>query len=407
MTATVDTTTPGDTAQEAAFREQARAWLEVHAADQRAMWRGPRQYYTDAFSDDEARHLAAAKRWQRTLYDGGWAALHWPVSFGGRGASQVEAAIFEQEMGRLGAPRGLFAVGISMVGPTLMAWGTEQQQQRFLGPMLSGDEVWCQLFSEPGAGSDLAGLSCRAERDGDQFVVNGQKVWTSGAHYSDFGILLARTNAEAPKHRGITCFALDMRSPGIDVRPLRQMTGGAHFNEVFLTDVRVPAAAMIGALDDGWRTAMTTLSNERQLFTGESARDRFAELSAVAEQAGRTGDPVVRQQLAELFTRLQIFELLELRSRAAARDGAQPGPESSIMKLAMSQNTALIANFAVDVQGPWGQLAAGSDTVAAWHANFLGHWGARIGGGTDEIQRNIIGERVLGLPREPRTDANR
>ena len=231
-------------------------------------------------------------------------------------------SIFSQEEARCGAPASIFAVGLGMVGPTLIAHGTDAQKKRFLDPMLRGEEVWCQLFSEPGAGSDLAGLATRAERDGDEFIVNGQKVWTSGAHYSDYGILLTRTNPDAPKHRGITYMLVDMRSPGIDVRPLRQITGAAHFNEVFLTDVRVPADQVIGEVDDGWRVTLTTLINERTLIGGGAGGgDLFTDMAEMARRLGRSDDPIVRQGLASVYTRLELMRYLGMRARTAVSQG--------------------------------------------------------------------------------------
>jgi len=235
--------------------------------------------------------------------------------------------------------------------------------------------------------------------------VNGQKVWTSGAHYSDYGILLARTNPDAPKHRGITYFLVDMRSPGVEVWPLRQITGAAHFNEVFLTDVRVPVDQVVGEVDDGWRVTMTTLISERTLIGGGGgARDMFGDLVGLARRYGRTDEPVVRQALASAYTHLQLMSYLGMRARTAVSQGRQPGPESSVMKLAYSQGSAVLSGFAKSLEGASGMLADGDADQAAWNEYFLGHWGSRIGGGTDQVQRNIIGERVLGLPGDIRVD---
>ena len=253
-----------DTKEEAAFREQVRAWLKENARE-----REPGQLSTShSFSDFDEIFVTEGRAWQRRMYDGGWAGITWPVEYGGRGGSFVEAIIFRQEESRFDVASGLFAVGIGMAGPTIIAHGTDEQRRRYLPAMLRGEEVWCQLFSEPGAGSDLASLATRAVRDGEEWVVNGQKVWSSGAHHSDMGILLARTDPDLPKHRGITFFIVDMRSPGIEVRPLRQMTGGATFNEVFFTDVRVPVTNVVGEVNGGWRAMMTTLANERSTGGG-------------------------------------------------------------------------------------------------------------------------------------------
>jgi acyl-CoA dehydrogenase len=284
-----------------------------------------------------------------------------------------------------------------------MAHGTEAQKDRFLGPMLRGDEVWCQLFSEPGAGSDLAGLSTRAERDGDHYVVNGQKVWTSSAHVSDWAILLARTDPAAPKHKGITFFLLDMRTPGVDVRPLRQVTGVAHFNEVFLTDVAVPAENVVGPVGEGWRTAMTTLMNERTFIGGGTLDDVAGGLVAEARARGRTGDPVLRQRLAQAHIGQQLIRYLGLRVQTALSQELPLGPESSVLKLASAVHRGRVDDLAMAVLGADGTLFDYADVdEASWQQHFLFQWASRIGGGTEQVQRNIIGERILGLPREPR-----
>jgi alkylation response protein AidB-like acyl-CoA dehydrogenase len=289
-----------------------------------------------------------------------------------------------------------------MAGPTIIGHGTEEQQRRYLDPMLRGDEVWCQLFSEPGAGSDLASLATRAVRDGDHWIVNGQKVWTSGARQSERAILLARTNTDAPKHRGITFFVVDMDTPGIDVRPLRQINGGYHFNEVFLTDVAVPAANVIGAVDDGWRVAMTTLTNERHVIGSGSGGLRAADVIELARRVGRAGDPVLRQQLVELHIRERLLRYLGYRTRTAVAAGRPLGPEASVAKLMNGKRGTDLADLAVIVAGADGMLAGDAALDAGrWADGFLSSRASRIGGGTDEVQRNVIAERVLGLPREP------
>ena len=373
-----------DSPREAAFRAAAREWLEANAK-LRAV------EPLTASEDDVARHVDECKRWQRTLYEGGWAGLTWPPEYGGRGATSIEAAIFAQEQNRFDVATGIFAVGIGMVGPTLIAHGTPAQKRRFLDPLLRGDEVWCQLFSEPGAGSDLAGLATRAVPHGDEWVVNGQKVWTSGAHFSDWAILLARTDPAAPKHRGITYFLVDMRTPGIDVRPLRQINGAAHFNEVFLTDVRIPAHQVVGEVNGGWGPTLTTLANERT-FIGGSAGVGWRDIEALGRGCV---DPRLRQDLAAAYTRWEVMRFLGLRVQTALSQGRPPGPESSILKLFYSQHLSRTADLALTLQG----MGDGP-----WTNYFLTQWAARIGGGTDQIQRNIIGERVLGLPPEPRVD---
>ena len=381
-----------DTPAEAAFRAAARDWLTANAKPVDAT----QGHRSNPWGDDEAEHVRACKAWQRTLYDGGWAGITWPKDYGGRGANAIEAAIFNQEQAKFDVSAGVFAVGIGMVGPTLIAHGTADQKTRYLDALLRGEEVWCQLFSEPGAGSDLAGLGTRAIRDGDEWVINGQKVWTSGAHYSDFGILLARSDPSQPKHRGITYFILDMRTPGVEVRPLRQITGVAHFNEVFLTDVRIPAANVVGDVNGGWGPALTTMANERNLIGGGGGLS-FTELAGLATSMGRTGDPLIRQELATAFTRWQTMRFIGYRVQTALSQGRAPGPESSILKLLYSQHLARTGDLIMALQG----VAVGD---GFWNTFFLNQWASRIGGGTDQIQRNVIGERVLGLPGEPRAD---
>ncbi|MHB1582142.1 MAG: acyl-CoA dehydrogenase family protein [Acidimicrobiales bacterium] len=390
-----------DSPEEAAFRAEAFAWLSAHAAlrDPSAPVSPPTHLSREA----ELAHVERCKAWQRTLFDGGWAGITWPKEFGGRGGTPVEALIFSQEQARFDVPGSIFVQGIGMAGPTIMAHGTDWQKERFLRPMLRGDEVWCQLFSEPGAGSDLASLATKALRDGDEYVVNGQKVWTSSAHVSDWGILLARTDPAAPKHKGITYFLVDMTTPGIDVRPLRQATGAAHFNEVFLTDVRIPAANVVGPENEGWRVTVTTLANERVVIgstSGGSAPVR--RLLELARRTGRSADPRVRQQLADAYTRAEIQKYLGWRVQTAVARGEQPGPESSVLKLALSVQIPRSADLAMALLGPEGMVLDYDDPEASyWQLQFVGQWASRLGGGTEQVQRNIVGERVLGLPREP------
>ena len=386
-----------DTEEEATFRHEARTWLKANATE-----KDPGQLSAShSFFDFDDVFVTEGRAWQRRLFDGGWAGITWPVEFGGRGGDFVQAMIFRQEESRFDVTAGLFAVAIGMAGPTLIGFGTDQQRARYLPPMLKGDEIWCQLFSEPGAGSDLASLSTRAERDGDEWVVNGQKVWSSGAHHADMGILLARTDPDAPKHRGITFFILDMRTPGIEVRPLRQMTGGATFNEVFLTDVRVPTANVVGEENGGWRATMTTLANERNLSGGTSS---FPQILNLARQCGATTDPLIRQRLARCYTKTEIARYLGLRVQTALSQGLST-PETSIIKLFNSQRAREMAELTVAVQGPAGTLV-GRDAADGgyWQRQFLGSPSLRIAAGSDEVQRNVIGERVLGLPHDVRVD---
>jgi alkylation response protein AidB-like acyl-CoA dehydrogenase len=390
-----------DTPEEAAIRTSVRAWLERNADRRESGTVATRARWRDPSPEGQLAHVRACQEWQRTLFDGGWAGVTWPTEYGGRGGTAIEQAIVNQEMARFEVGGGALSVGVGMVGPTLLAWGTEEQKSRHLRAILRGDEVWCQLFSEPGAGSDLAGLRTRAELDGDTWVVNGQKVWTSLAHYSDWAILLARTDPDVAKHKGITYFLVDMTSPGIDVRPLRQIDGVAHFNEVFLADVRIPSTQVVGPVDGGWRVAHSTLQSERSLIGGGGGV-RFEDLRALARATGRSTDPVHRQELARAYTRFELLRFLGLRVQTALSHGVPPGSESSVMKLSYSEHTASLADLALSLEGASGMLGAEcAPDGGFWQQQFLSQWTVRIGGGTDQVQRNIIGERVLGLPREP------
>ena len=291
-----------------------------------------------------------------------------------------------------------------MVGPTLLEHASEEQKLKFLPEMLRGEALWCQLFSEPGAGSDLAGLTTRAELDGDEYLVNGQKVWTSSAHVADWAMMIARTDWEVPKHRGISYFLVDMRSPGIEVRPLVQITGFAHFNEVFLTDVKVPAANLVDQPGNGWRVANTTLSNERSMI-GSGSGISFQSILELAHTLGRGDDPLVRQELAHSYTRFHLVSWLAGRARARASRGDHLGPEASVLKLLASQKMAADGDLVMALQGAGGMLKLEDAPFdGMWQSYFLNQWSVRIGGGTEQIQRNVLGERVLGLPSENRPD---
>jgi alkylation response protein AidB-like acyl-CoA dehydrogenase len=394
-----------DSPDEAAFRTEIRAWLAAHAPLKSGDGTGVgRLHHGDPSPDADARHVRRCREWQRTLYDAGWAGITWPVEYGGRGGSGMQQSIFNREQARFDVATGVFAVGIGMVGPTLIAHGSHEQKVRYLDPLLRGDEVWCQLFSEPGAGSDLTGLSTKAVRDGDEWVVNGQKVWTSGAHHSDYAILLARTDPDQPKHRGISYFLVDMQTPGIEVRPLRQINGVAHFNEVFLTDVRIPASNLVGEVNGGWRVAQTTLGSERALIGGGMGPG-FGDLARLARRMGRACDAVLRQELARAYIRLELIRYLGLRAQTAVSHGAAPGPEVSVLKLAYSQHVAATGDLVLALEGTAGTLLHNdAPDGGVWQQLFMSQWSTRIGGGTDEVQRNVIGERVLGLAREPRPD---
>ena len=388
-----------DSEKEAAFRAEARVFLEAHKP---ARWQHP-------FDDDVDEHalLVGSKAWQRTLHQNGWGAILWPKEFGGRGLGPIEAIIWNQELVRFGLGQSIFVVGTAMAGPTIIAHGTPEQKSRYLEPLARGDEIWCQLFSEPGAGSDLAALSARAVKDGDprqpagtfDWVVSGQKTWCSGAHYADFGILLARSDPSVPKHAGITYFLLDMRAPGVEIRPLRQMSGGSHFNDVFLNEVRIPDANRLGPAGAGWGAAMTTLLNERMALGGTGGFFSFDELAAFARAHRERLDGVTRDQLARLYTWNKTLDLLNARVVTKLGRGVIPDAESSVMKLALGRILTLGAELGLRLAGPDALLRRGH-----WQHQFLTAPSMHIAGGTDEIQKNVVAERVLGLPREPRRD---
>jgi alkylation response protein AidB-like acyl-CoA dehydrogenase len=352
--------------------------------------------------DDLGAHVDECRHWQRTLHDHGWAGIAWPKSFGGRGGSPIESAIFNEEQMHFAVATGAFAVAIGMVGPTLMAHGTVEQQRLLLPSILRGEHVWCQLFSEPGAGSDLASLSTRAVRDGDDWVVTGQKVWTSLGQFADHAILLARTDPDVPKHRGLTYFLVDMRTAGIEVRPLRQITGRAHFNEVFLTDVRIPHSGVVGEVGNGWKVAHTTLTSERAFIGGGGGAWSVEGLIALAEANGAVHDPPTRQALMRSYSRAATLTYLGYRLRTALSQKRMPGAEMFIMKLAYARHWAATVDTAMSVAGADGMLNDGD--TGAWGQYLLGQFAIRLGGGTDEVQANIIGEQALGLPREPSVD---
>jgi alkylation response protein AidB-like acyl-CoA dehydrogenase len=398
-----------ESADDAAFRKECRAFLEgvaepkVGNTDLTTTLGN-----TDTSRETELKHVAESRTWQRTLFEHGWAGIAWPTEYGGRGMSQKHARIFAQEESKFAVSVGFFSVAIQMVGPTIMAHGTEEQKRTFLPKILAGEHLWCQLYSEPGAGSDLAGLTTRADRDGDEFVVNGQKVWNSGAHYADMGILLARTNWDVPKHRGISYFLVDMHTPGVEARPLKQITGHAHFNETFLTDVRIPAENVLGDVDDGWRVTMTTLMHERSMIGGGGGGMNFRAIHELAQECGVTDQPVMRQELAKSYTRFELVKWLGQRARAAAKAGRPPGPESSVIKLFVSQRVALDGDLLMAIEGPSGMLVdADAPAAGAWQQVFLSQWSIRIGGGTEQVQRNVMGERVLGLPGDIRVDKDK
>jgi alkylation response protein AidB-like acyl-CoA dehydrogenase len=392
-----------DTPAEAAFRAEIRAWLDANAVP-----RGhPDDFSAGIWSDEigEDRYVERCQWWQRRLHDAGWAGITWPAEFGGRGGRPIQQVIWNQEQARYGVSVGIFMVAHGMVAPTLMAHGSREQQARFLPPMLRGEDIWCQLFSEPGAGSDLAGISTRAVRDGDEWVVTGQKVWTSSAHRAPWGILLARTDSDVPKHAGITYFVLDMASPGIDIRPLRQMTGDSHFSEVFLDSVRIPSHNVVGEVGGGWRVALTTLASERGAIAGGSQGADPPALIRLARCFGRADDPTTRQRLVQAHIHEGVLRFLRYRTQTALSQGKSPGAEASVMKLAYARYMKHLTELGIEVQGAAGMLAGERlPDAGVWLTKFLHTPSLRIAGGSDQIQANIIAERVLGLPSESRVD---
>lgn len=389
------------TPEEEAFRQELRSWLLANL---------PADYDPEKFAwemDAEERfrfHLA----WHRRMYEGGWVGVHWPKEYGGRGATLVEQLIFHEELERVQAPHPANVLGLIMAGPVIMHWGSEEQKRRYLPKILSGEELWCEGLSEPGAGSDLASLQTRAVEDGDYFVVNGQKVWTSGAHRAHFCQLFVRTDPEAPKHKGMACLLVDMKTPGISVRPLVQITGDAEFNEVFFTDVRVPKANLLGAKDQGWQVLVTTLMFERSGIGLDLPVDNtLQQLIALSKRVQLNGqpastDPAVRQKLAQFSIECKAIRYNVFRHLTRRLKGDPPGPEGSIVKLAGSELGLKMAAFASELLGVYAPLMADSPYAVdrgKWARIILGARALTIAGGTSEVQRNIVGERVLGLPK--------
>ena len=399
-----------DTPEEARFRQEARAWLEANAKRREAA--AGLALFEEA--GDTPELVKAAKAWQAKKADAGWAGITWPKEYGGRGGSAIEQVIWSQEESQFETPPNIFGIGIGMGGPTIISHGNEEQKKRYLPPMLRGDEIWCQLFSEPGAGSDLAGLRTRAVQEGDKWIVNGQKVWTSGAHYSQWGILVTRHDPNMDKHKGLTYFLVDMKTPGIEIRPIKQMTGGANFNEVFFKDVVIPDANRLGAVGEGWAVAITTLMNERMTIAGGMGMGGNAineALVALAKEARIDGKSAlehadIRLRLADLLARNKAIEFVGYRLLTALSKGAMPGPEGSIAKLALGILLQEMGAFCMELQGLTGLVFGGEASVAnaLWQKIYLGSPAIRIAGGADEVQRNIIGERILGLPTEIRVD---
>jgi alkylation response protein AidB-like acyl-CoA dehydrogenase len=390
------------TAEQQAFRKEFRGWLEAHLPP-------------DLCLDDPADDRVASNRetferrraWQKTMHAAGWVGITWPKEYGGRGAGLIERIIWDEEYAAARAPVLPGSMGLNLVGPTFMHWGTDAQKQRHLPAIQNADEIWCQGFSEPGAGSDLASLRTRAVERDDHFLVNGQKVWTSGAHFAHQIILLARTDPDAPRHQGISCFLVDMATPGITVRPLVLMTGHRHFNEVFFTDVVVPRTNLLGPMGQGWKVATTTLMYERHASGARNPAAQVARLIALARQLPRDGrtaweDPVIRQRLSQLAIECEAFKFTRFRSLTRQLRGEPPGPEGSILKLTGSELGVRIADAAGELLGPHVLINEPSSVVPdgpRWFNRVLAARQYTISAGTSEIQRNILGERVLGLPK--------
>jgi alkylation response protein AidB-like acyl-CoA dehydrogenase len=386
--------------EDEAFRAELRAWLTANITD------AFREQRTMTFQEK----VNVRRAWQKTLFESGWIGIGWPIEYGGRGANLMQESIYNEEMARAQAPLAANVIGLNMAGPTLLAVGTPEQKTRYLPKILSAEEIWCQGFSEPNAGSDVASLQTRAVREGDHFVVNGQKVWTSYGYVADFCILLVRTDFEVPKHKGLSYLIVDMRSPGVSTRPLVQMTGEAEFAELFFDDVHVPVENLVGSLNQGWMVALTTLMHERGtlsfsiIVTFEQRLQALIELSRRSTLHGAPAlkDPQVRQRLARLYTDVKTFKLNTMRQVATLDQGQLPGPEGSLLKLHWSELNQRLVELAFELEGPYSSLAP--DSVDApfegrWQYEYLRARGNTIEAGTSEVQRNIVAERVLGLPR--------
>ena len=386
-----------DTPEEARFREEAATWLAENAPND------------DAFR--ALTPLEQAKQWQKQKYDAGWACIGWAPEFGGRGASAIEEVIWRQEESQYDLPASFFLIGQGMIAPTLMAWASDEDKARYLPPLASGEEVWCQLFSEPAGGSDLAALRTRAERDGDEWVINGQKIWTSGAHFSDYGVIVVRTDPTVPKHKGLSYFYVDMKAPGVEIKPIKQLTGDSDFNEVYFNDVRVSDQQRLGEVGQGWQVSLTTLMNERAAIGGGFGQMDVALAMAVAQKVEIDGRPAledasVRARLANWYVQESGLKYTGYRSLTALSRGALPGPENSIGKLVGAPKMQAMSSYLMDLLEASGAITDESLATEAGiiQRAYMGAPGLRIAGGTDEIMANIIAERVLGLPQEPRLD---
>ena len=388
------------TTEELAFRNELRAWLESNVPKDWNEWR-------EKPLEESFPYLRA---WQRKLYEAGWAAVSWPREYGGRGAPLMQQAIFWEEMAHVQAPPMPNALGLGLIGPTIIAHGTEAQKKRYIPKILSAEEIWCQGFSEPNAGSDLAALQTEARLDGAHYVVSGQKVWTSYGWVGDWCELVVRTDSSVAKHKGLTVLLVDMKSPGVEVRPLRQITGESEFNEIFFHEVRVPVENVLGQLNDGWNVAVSTLMHERGAFGARLTPmfkrniDRLIELSRTVQRNGRPAgqDPLLRQKLAQCYAEVEIMRVNQMRAFSRISATGVPGPEGSIQKLFWSELNQRLQQIAQEMFGPYGQLVAGDEHAidkGIWSYGYLRSRGNTIEAGTSEVQRNIIGHFVLGLPR--------
>ncbi len=391
-----------DTPLEAEFRAEAQAFLSANAT-----------LKADAppSKETEDEHISRARAWQKLKSENGWACLSWPKEYGGRDAQPMELIIWGQEESRYDVPVGPYAIGLGMCGPTMIAYASEEHKAERLPRMSAGEDIWCQLFSEPGAGSDLANLRTRCERDGDDWVINGQKIWTSGAHYCDWGILVTRSDPTVAKHKGLTFFFLDMKSPGVEVRPIKQLSGDSNFNEVYFTDVRIPDHQRLGAVGDGWSVSLTTLMNER-LAVGDAGGSDVPHLMELLGKVDVDGSPAlenasVREKVASWYCQMSGLQNTKYRVMSALSSGKTPGPESSITKVISANKMLDIGSFGIDLMDMGGILVdrEGDEMNSRlFQGSFMGGPGYRIAGGTDEVLRNIISERVLGLPQDVRVD---
>jgi len=385
------------TPQELAFREEVRTWF---AANVPKDWVKRR----NAEESMEAR-FAYLRAWQRKMFDAGWTGISWPKEYGGRGASLMEQVIFTEEMARAEAPPLANVLGLGLIGPTIIGYGNEAQKRRYLPKILSAEEIWCQGFSEPNAGSDLAALSTEGKLDGDHFIVNGQKCWNSYGWAADWCELVVRTDPNVPKHKGLTVLLVDMRSPGVEVRGLKQMSGESEFSEIFFRDVRVPVENVVGQVNNGWNVAIGTLMHERGTFGAGlqvNYRRNLNRLLELARERGLTKNPLIRQKLAQVYTEIEVMRLNQLRAFSRINETGVPGPEGSIQKIFWSELNQRFQQVAMEVLGPYGQLAHGAEDAfdeGQWAYQYLRSRGNTIEAGTSEIQRNIVGHFVLGLPK--------